>query len=146
MDIMSERNELTWKIREELKNFKSNRKATIKLLSLVSNSTIFMGNCRVFCDDEMVHINQKYNLIGTCWICSFWCSIQCFDGGKKLINSNTVEFYLCHGCEYKTLCHSCLRETSRCRQIHSRKLLTWQILLQNKFPKDVIRLITKKVK
>lgn len=132
------------KIKDELKDFKSNRKATIKLLSLVSEQNIFMGKYRVFCGNEIVHLNEKY---GMCWICCRVCfSHLSATKNEILINSNTVEFHLCNDCTDKKLCHSCLRETSRCSIIHTRKLLCYKILLQHKFPKDIIKLITKKVK
>lgn len=131
------------KIKDELKDFKSNRKATIKLLSLVSEQNIFMGKYRVFCGNEIVYLNEKYFMYGLCWMCCNYFSAM---KNETFINSNKVEFYLCNNCEGKKLCHSCLRETSRCSIIHTRKLLCYKILLQNKFPKDIIRLITKKVK
>ena len=132
-------------IKYELKIFRSNRKATRKILSMVSESDIFMGKHLLYCEPRIIHINDKnVNLSGKCWVC---CENK--NGTTEsqiLINSNKVEFYLCTNCKDKKMCHTCLRETSRCQRIHTRKLLTWQILLSQKFPKDIIRLITKKVK
>ena len=127
-------------IREELKNFKSTRKATLKLLSLVSNRYIIMVRQNVFCDDTWVHSKEKYPRRG-------WISHE--PNSRLLtihINSNIVQFSLSMDCKNHRLCANCLREISRCSLIHSRKLLCWKILLSHKFPKDIIRLITKKVK
>ena len=131
------------RIVKELKNCKSNRKATLKLLSLVSGASIVMGNYHVYYKCKSVYVNQKkINIAGSCRICHA-------DGVSRVktnINYNVVEINLCENCKSKKICHSCLRETSRCKLIHTRKLLCWKILLSQKFPKDIIRLITKKVK
>ncbi len=136
---MSERNEVTSKI--ELKDFKSNRKATIKFLSLVSDKYIFMGKHCITCEGEYVHTNYKFTA-GLCWIC---CN-RCVTTKNMYMHSNSIRFYLCSNCRDKNLCTTCLRETSRCSIIHTRKLLCYKFLLSKKIPKDVIRLITKKVK
>jgi len=156
MEIMSERNEVTRKIkeikeikefreiREELKNFKtfnSNRKATIKLLSLVSDKYIFMGKLHITCEGWRVHTNNKFTE-GLCWIC---CNRYATTKNMN-VHSNSIRFDLCSHCRDKNLCTTCLRETSRCSIIHTRKLLCYKFLLSQKFPKDVIRLIVKKVK
>ena len=129
-------------IREELKNFKSTRKATLKLLSLVSNKYIIMVRQIVFCADTWVHSNGKYPM-GEGWL-------LLHEPNSRLltihINSNIVQFSLSKDCKNHRLCASCLRETSRCSLIHIRKLLCYKFLLSHKFPKDLIRLIAKKVK
>jgi hypothetical protein len=60
---------------------------------------------------------------------------------------NTIKYYLCKSCIDKkvTLCTTCLRETTECREITKRKITFW--LCTNKFkkfiiPKDIRRLIT----
>ena len=132
-------------IKYELKIFRSNRKATIKILSMVSESDIFMGKHLLYCETRIIHTNDKNeHLRGKCWVC---CENKNSINKYQIpINSNKVKFYLCTNCKDKKLCNNCLRETSRCQRIHTRKLLTWQTLLSHKFPKDIIRLITKKVK
>ena len=142
---MSERNKLTEKIRNELKDCKSNRKATLKLLSLVSDAEIFLGNYCVSYNFEGVYDCPKSN--GTSFIahCKM-CRITYVNNVEIKINFNTVGINLCAYCKNKTLCSGCLRESSRCSLIHTRKLLCYKFLLSQKFPKDVIRLITKKVK
>ena len=146
MEIMSERNKVSWNIMEiknKLKDFKSNRKATLKLLSLVSGATFIMGTYYVYYESNCVYMNPKtINTAGSCRICHA-DGVSCV---KIKINSNVVKFIICENCKSKKLCHSCLREVSRCSIIYSRKLLCYKILLSHKFPKDVIRLITKKVK
>ncbi len=145
---MSERNKVSWniiEIKNKLKDFKSNRKATLKLLSLVSdnNKSISMGKQHVFYHFTVVHINNKYGNV--CWIC---CNTKIGLNSIQNINvrSHSVNFIKCYNCKNKTLCFGCLRESSRCKLIHSRKISVWLCLLSQKFPKDIIRLITKKVK
>ncbi len=145
---MCERNEVTREIREirdELKNFKSNRKATLKLLSLVSDAEIFMGIYEMYFNKTQIHENVKNKKLGgRCWVCHSRINYE--RNIMMHINKNKIQYYICHICKNITLCPDCLRETSRCSLIHSRKLLCWQILLSQKFPKDIIRLIAKKVK
>ena len=132
------------KIKYELKDFKSNRKATLKLLSLVSGANIIMGNHVLVYDGLYVHENKKAPQIGGyCCVCKNIC---CYARTLTHINENKIRYNSCTNCKNKTLCSGCLRESSRCSLIHSRKLLCWQILLSQKFPKDLIKLITKKVK
>ncbi len=128
-------------IKDELKIFKSNRKATIKFLSLVSDKYIFMGKQFITCEGEYVHINYKFTA-GLCWIC---CN-RCVTTKDMYVHSNSIRFYLCSNCRDKNLCTCCLRETLRCKQLHSRKILTYKFLLLQKFPKDIIKLIVQKVK
>ncbi len=61
-------------------------------------------------------------------------------------NEFHVNYPTCNNCRDKKLCPTCLRETSRCSLIHTRKLLCYKFLLSQKFPIDIIRFITKKVK
>ncbi len=57
-----------------------------------------------------------------------------------------VSYPTCNNCRDKKLCFTCFREVSRCKLIHTRKLLCYKFLLSQKFPKDIVRLIAKKVK
>jgi len=115
-------------IKNSICNIKKRRK---KLLWLMQN----VSNCRIYYS-TIIKIDNHI----------------VFDGGNK---------YLCNHHHYNNikikdinlvyfscgnLCISCFRETSRCKLIHTRKLMCWKILLSQKFPKDIIRLITKKVK
>ncbi len=132
------------RIRDELKDFKSNRKATLKLLSLVSNTEIFMGKHKMYIDNKQIHVilkNKKF--MGGCWVCGDKFTLPVV---QLNINNNINKLICCSNCRKKKLCHSCLRKVSRCSQIHTRKLLCYKFLLSKKIPKDVIRLITKKVK
>ena len=80
-----------------------------------------------------------------CWVCKkklAYNLIYC----ETRKNNHKVIHHHCEDCRNKTLCFGCLREVSHCKLIHTRKLLCYKFLLSQKFPKDVIRLITKKVK
>jgi hypothetical protein len=64
----------------------------------------------------------------------------------QVAKCNTILFYLCESCIDKklTLCNTCLRESTECREITKRKITFW--LCTNKFkkfiiPKDIRRLI-----
>lgn len=156
MEIMSERNEVTRetrKIRDELKNITSLRKAIVKLLSMIDYSVrayiCFTGEY----DNSILYndfnVYNGYREDSYCFVCKIK-EIFLSSNWIYFNNTITVRYPQCEKCwrvRYGAkLCSTCLRETSRCSLIHTRKLLCWQILLSHKFPKDLIRLITKKVK
>lgn len=132
-------------IRDELKDYISLRKAAVKFLSMIDSGYIYIGEYLsyniIIYNGEIVYTN--FNKCSYCFLCKF---NKDFIVGSILHHNTNIKYIKCEKCEKKTLCNSCLRETSRCRQIHTRKLLCYKILLQHKFPKDIIKLITKKVK
>ncbi len=133
-----------YEIWNELRCYKSTRKALIKLNTILHDNVI---ECTP--SGSLFPYNGPYLLYSRdnghrCYICA-----ECRKLNKSqifTINNNFINFYICNNCINKHICTICFRETSRCSIIHTRKLLTWQILLSQKFPKDIIRLITKKVK
>lgn len=124
----------------------SNRKAVLGLLKNYDSNRILMDRYYVQYDFTQHIKNPKYddNNFYYCWICKKRTANLIFYTIQ--INKNLISYNHCVDCINKTLCFTCLRETSHCSIIHTRKLLCWQILLSHKFPKDIIRLITKKVK
>jgi len=142
---MSERNEV--EIRDELKNCKSTRKAMVKLSRMVSNKHINSNlKCIYFgLFETTVYSNDKIGFARGCHNCKKITKGFDFSVEQFKSNTNKIVFIICLNC-IKSFCHSCFRETSRCSIIHTRKLLCYKFLLSQKFPKDVIRLIVKKVK
>lgn len=61
-------------------------------------------------------------------------------------NEFRICYPTCDDCRGKKLCFTCFREVSRCKLIHTRKLLCYKFLLSQKIPKDIIKLIVQKVK
>ncbi len=156
MEIMSERNEVTRKIseiRDEIKNIKSLRKAVVKLLSMIDYSVHAYISLTGKYDNsiwyEDFNVYNGYRKDSYCFVCKV---------KEKYLSSNwiyfndiiTLRYAQCEKCwrvRYGAkLCPTCLRETSRCSLIHTRKLLCYKFLLSQKFPKDIIRLIVQKVK
>ena len=122
----------------------SNRKVVLKLVKTVKHCDIFMGRCIVRCNHEIRILNSKYTDTPRCWFCKKYTHNIEYTYISK--NYNTIKYRVCCLCETKKLCFGCFRETSHCKLTHTRKLLCYKFLLSQKFPKDVIRLITKKVK
>ena len=126
----------------------SNRKVVVELLKTNDSCPIWMGRYYVqYGGRPTKHVmNRKYENTYYCWVCKkievgcklYYCATR--------INNRKVIHHHCEDCKNKTLCFGCLRESSHCSIIHTRKLLCYKFLLSQKFPKDIIRLITKKVK
>ncbi len=123
----------------------SNRKIALKLLKNNNENSFYMGRCEIS-GHIRYNINSKYTYGPHCWVCKKYEYNNVYNIEEIQINNIKIKFCLCTNCKYKKLCFGCLRETSHCRQIHTRKLLCYKILLSHKFPKDIIRLIAKKVK
>ena len=132
----------------------SNRKVVLELLKTNVCDTIWMGRYIVQHNGSSRKkkdvINPKY------YVNTYWHTYYCWVCKKKLAynliycetrkNNHKVIHHHCEDCRNKTLCFGCLREVSHCKLIHTRKLLCYKLLLSQKFPKDIIKLITKKVK
>ena len=142
----------------ELKDIRSLRKATVKLIDVkhivskyVKEDYIYVGsdsfrdfNYVAYCHLLVYSLPNEIELF--CFICK--CKIK---GKLEIVtvaneNNTKIEYQTCEDCKNKTICFGCLRESSRCKQIHTRKLLCYKFLLSQKFPKDIVRLIAKKVK
>ena len=126
-------------IKNSICNIKGRRKKILWLIQNLHHTEIYIGYCQI-----------EVNFRHICYVkwkpCALCKTNKCQVVLKRMrvIKNNIIfVYYACNDCN---ICKSCLRETSRCRQIHTRKLLCWQILLSHKFPKDIIRIITKKVK
>ncbi len=125
-------------IKNNIVNIKGRRKKILWLVQNLHNKRIFVGcfwlevNCKTVC-----YVKKK--------ICLLCKQNGCYDSWTriKIINHNYLTYFSCDNC---FICKTCLRESSRCSLIHTRKLLCYKMLLSHKFPKDLIKLITKKVK
>ena len=123
----------------------SNRKVVLNLLKKYDSNKILMGRYYVQHGFAQHITNPKYDVtFYYCWICKkrteklLYCT--------TIINKNIIYYHHCVDCKNKKLCFTCLRETSHCSLIHTRKLLCYKFLLSQKFPKDIIKLIVQKVK
>lgn len=144
----------------ELKDIRSLRKAAIKLLKVkhivskyihyMKEESIYVGwdsfrNFNYVSYRHLIFYRIPNIIEPSCFICKYKKNELNYSTVTNE-NNTKIEYKICSDCKNKTICHTCLRWTTRCSLIHSRKLLTWQILLSHKFPKDIIKLITKKVK
>jgi hypothetical protein len=146
---MSERNEVTREIRDELKNCKSTRKAMVKLSRMVNNKYISSNLKHVYFGkfETIVYSNDKIGHSRGCHFCKKEINNDAFiNEFKSSVNSNNIIILRCSKCIWFCICYKCFRKTSHSRLTYKRKLLCYKFLLSQKFPKDVIRLITKKVK
>ncbi len=119
------------------------RKAMLKLITQpgdiiirVTYGTIETDSCLYFCC-------TPNDLFRKCYFCATHYGDNYHN---QTINSKEIKFYICKNCIHKKACQTCLRESSLCQQIKSCKITTWLCLRQYKFPKDIIKFITKKVK
>lgn len=138
-------------LRDEMKGIRSLRKAAVKLLGVkhivseyVNDDLIEIGlywspNSIVYDNVELYNNHRKG--VSFCFICKSHSGLTY----NKVLDKNwtAIKYNTCANCINKKLCLRCLRETSRCLQIQKRKTTVWLCLLQNKFPKDIIRLIIK---
>ncbi len=121
----------------------SNREIVLELVKTHNKCDIYLGRRDVVLNYCCYKTNSKYDNIQLCWICKTHITTNQYIMSK---NNNTIKYRLCSNCKNKTLCFTCFREKSSCSIIYSRKLLCYKFLLSQKFPKDIIRFITKKVK
>ena len=126
----------------EIDRIKGARRKIEWLVKNIQNSFIYYGQCSI----TWSHINRyiivnKYINFDLCKLCKLNNNV--IRKKTRVKNNNIFEYFACNDCN---ICNNCFRETSRCKQLHSRKILTYKFLLLQKFPKDIIKLIVQKVK
>ncbi len=126
-------------IKTSICNIKGRRNKILWLIKNLHHREIYIGYCQI-------EVNFGHICYVKCKPCALCKTDKCQVEMKRIRiikNNNIFVYYACRDCN---ICKSCLRETSRCKQIHTRKLLCYKFLLFKKFPKDIVHLITKKVK
>ena len=124
----------------EIYRIKGARRKIEWLVKTIQNTFIYFGICSITWDNTYIII-KKYINFNLCKLCKLNNNV--IRKKTRVKNNNIFEYFACNDCH---ICNTCFRETSRCKQLHSRKILTYKFLLLQKFPKDIIKLIVQKVK
>jgi hypothetical protein len=138
------------KIKKELEKYDTTREKVLRLNDIDKYNYIIYGLNYI---DIKIN-NHRYDIYraktrlhGGCII----CANRTFGYDEHVVlmkkKCNKIKYYLCCNCYSNklTLCTTCLRETTKCREIIKRKITFW--LCTSKFkkfiiPKDIRRLIT----